>query len=105
MGGRGIRFHSEREALTLELHDRPFRPMAAPLRISHLAVATGERGGARDHAQFAALCRRAFEGLYKAGAMTINPTVAAAVSMPIVVLGFWVPMRRLTHRVPHDESR
>lgn len=53
-----MKFHSEREALTLELHDRPFRPMAAPLRVSHLAVATGERGGARDHAQFAALCRR-----------------------------------------------
>ncbi|MEQ9331404.1 DUF3422 domain-containing protein [Thalassobaculum sp.] len=53
-----MKFHSEREALTLELHDRPFRPMAAPLRVSHLAIATGERGGERDHAQFAALCRR-----------------------------------------------
>ncbi|MEQ8399210.1 DUF3422 domain-containing protein [Thalassobaculum sp.] len=53
-----MKFHSEREALTLELHDRPFRPMAAPLRISHLAIATGERGGERDQAQFAALCRR-----------------------------------------------
>ncbi len=53
-----MKFHSEREALTLELHDRPFRPMAAPLRVSHLAIATGERGGEQDHAQFAALCRR-----------------------------------------------
>lgn len=53
-----MRFHPEREALTLELHDRPFRPMSAPLRISHLAIATGERGGERDHGQFAALCRR-----------------------------------------------
>lgn len=53
-----MQFHSEREALTLELHDRPFRPMAAPLRVSHLAIATGERGGEREHAQFAALCRR-----------------------------------------------
>jgi len=53
-----MKFHSEREALTLELHDRPFRPMAAPLRISHLAIATGERGGEQDHSQFAALCRR-----------------------------------------------
>lgn len=51
-------FHPGREALILELHDRPFRPMSAPLRISHLALATGERGGERDHAQFAALCRR-----------------------------------------------
>lgn len=53
-----MQFHSEREALTLELHDRPFRPMAAPLRVSHLAIATGERDGEREHAQFAALCRR-----------------------------------------------
>ncbi|GHD60009.1 hypothetical protein GCM10017083_45520 [Thalassobaculum fulvum] len=53
-----MKFHSEREALTLELHDRPFRPMTAPLRVSQLAIATGERGGERDHAQFAALCRR-----------------------------------------------
>lgn len=53
-----MRFHPEREALTLELHDRPFRPMTAPLRVSHLAIATGERGGERDHAQVAALCRR-----------------------------------------------
>ncbi|EDP63832.1 uncharacterized membrane-anchored protein [alpha proteobacterium BAL199] len=53
-----MKFHSEREALTLELHDRPFRPMAAPLRISHLAIATGERGGERDQVQFASLCRR-----------------------------------------------
>ena len=53
-----MKFHSERDALTLELHDRPFRPMTAPLRVSHLAIATGERGGARDHVQFAALCRR-----------------------------------------------
>lgn len=53
-----MEFHPEREALTLELHDRPFRPMTAPLRVSHLAIATGERGGEQDHAQFAALCRR-----------------------------------------------
>ncbi len=53
-----MKYHPEREALTLELHDRPFRPMSAPLRVSHLAIATGERGGARDHVQFASLCRR-----------------------------------------------
>lgn len=53
-----MKFHPEHDALTLELHDRPFRPMTAPLRVSHLALATGERGGTRDHAQFAALCRR-----------------------------------------------
>lgn len=53
-----MEFHPEREALTLELHDRPFRPMTAPLRVSHLAIATGERGGEQDHAQFSALCRR-----------------------------------------------
>ena len=45
-----MKFHPEREALTLELHDRPFRPMSAPLRVSHLAIATGERGGEHDHA-------------------------------------------------------
>ena len=46
-----------------------------------------------------ALLKVAFEGLYKAGLVQISPTIAAAVSLPVVVLGFWLLMRRLTHRV------
>lgn len=52
-----MEFHSEREALTLELHERPFQSMSAPLRVSHLALGTGEQGGERDHQQLCALCR------------------------------------------------
>ena len=52
-----MKFHAEREALTLELHERPFHPMRAPVRLSHIAVGTGEQGGDRDHEQLVALCR------------------------------------------------
>ena len=40
-----MKFHAERDALTLELHERPFQSMRAPLRVSHMAVGTGEQGG------------------------------------------------------------
>jgi len=53
-----MRFHAERETLTLELHERPFQPMTAPLRISHLAVGAGEHGAEQDRAQLVDLCRR-----------------------------------------------
>ena len=52
-----MKFHAERDALTLELHERPFQSMRAPLRVSHMAVGTGEQGGERDHQQLCALCR------------------------------------------------
>jgi uncharacterized membrane-anchored protein len=48
--------HTLREALTAELHARPFAPLAAPERVSHLAMlSTG--GSAADHAHLADLCR------------------------------------------------
>jgi len=53
-----VKFHPERDALTLELHERPFQPMAAPLRVSHLAVGAGEHGAEQDRAQLVELCRR-----------------------------------------------
>jgi len=52
-----MKFHAEREALTLELHERPFQPMTAPLRVSHMALGTGEHGADQDQDQLFALCR------------------------------------------------
>ena len=52
-----MKFHPERDALTLELHARPIRPLRAPTRISHIAIGTGEHGGAADYADIVSLCR------------------------------------------------
>lgn len=53
-----MKFHPERDSLTLELHARPIRPLRAPTRISHMAFGTGEHGGERDYADLVALCRK-----------------------------------------------
>jgi uncharacterized membrane-anchored protein len=53
-----VKFHPERDQLTLELHARPIRPARAPLRISHLAFGTGEHGGEQDFQDLVALCRK-----------------------------------------------
>lgn len=53
-----MKFHPERDQLTLELHARPIRPLRAPLRISHIGFGTGEDGGAEDYKDLISLCRR-----------------------------------------------
>ena len=53
-----MKFHPERDSLTLELHARPIRPVRAPLRISHIGFGTGEHGGDRDFEDLVALCRK-----------------------------------------------
>ena len=50
--------HALRAELTNEVHARPFAPVSAPARASHLALFRGEGGRAEDHAHLAALCRR-----------------------------------------------
>ena len=49
--------HPERRALVDEIHARPYLPLRAPVRISHLAVLTGEDGQAAERAHLAELCR------------------------------------------------
>ncbi len=49
--------HPQRGALSAELHARPFAPLAAPERASHVAMLTAPGGGAADHAHLAELCR------------------------------------------------
>ncbi len=49
--------HPRRRALVDEIHARPYLPLRAPVRLSHLAVLTGEgaQGAERDH--LARLCQ------------------------------------------------
>lgn len=48
--------HPLRQALNDEVHARPFEPMVAPARISHLAVLTGEQMASQERAHLARLC-------------------------------------------------
>ena len=50
--------HPLRRSLHDEVHARPFEPMTAPLRLSHLAVLTGEDKAGQERVHLAALCRR-----------------------------------------------
>jgi uncharacterized membrane-anchored protein len=50
--------HPQREALTREVHARPFAPLSAPERVSHIAMLSGEGGAAADRAHLARLCDR-----------------------------------------------
>jgi uncharacterized membrane-anchored protein len=50
--------HPLRAALTNEIHARPPLALTAPARASHLAMVSGEAGGAADRAHLADLCRR-----------------------------------------------
>lgn len=49
--------HPLREALTNEVHARPFAAVTAPDRISQVAMVTGEGGAATDRAHLERLCR------------------------------------------------
>jgi uncharacterized membrane-anchored protein len=50
--------HPLREVLAREVHARPFAPLAAPERVSHIATLSGEGGAAADRAHFERLCQR-----------------------------------------------
>jgi uncharacterized membrane-anchored protein len=50
--------HPQREALTREVHARPFAPLSAPERVSHIAMLSGEGGATADRAHLAGLCER-----------------------------------------------
>lgn len=52
----GIDVHPARDALAAEIHARPSRPLAAPARIAHLALLTGESPAAAERDHVAALC-------------------------------------------------
>lgn len=56
--GETLPEHPHRGALARELHARPFTPIAAPHRVSHLAMVNGEGGAAADRAHLARLCQR-----------------------------------------------
>ena len=49
--------HPARRALVDEIHARPYLPLRAPVRISHLAVLTGEGGQTAERAHLAQLCQ------------------------------------------------
>ena len=48
--------HPLRRRLNDEVHARPYAKLVAPLRALHLALLTGEGGGAEDRAHLARLC-------------------------------------------------
>lgn len=50
--------HPLRHVLHNEIHARPYEELAAPLRISHLAMFSGHEAAAEDRAAVTALCRR-----------------------------------------------
>jgi uncharacterized membrane-anchored protein len=50
--------HPQREALTREVHARPFAPLFPPERATHIATISGEGGAGADRAHLATLCQR-----------------------------------------------
>jgi uncharacterized membrane-anchored protein len=52
----GLRDHPLRATLNAEVHSRPFAKLKAPVRISHLALLSGEGAAARERAHVSALC-------------------------------------------------
>ena len=55
---QGLRDHPHRRSLTDELHARPHATLTAPQRATHLAMLSGEDGGAADRSHVARLCER-----------------------------------------------
>lgn len=49
--------HPLRQALAREVHARPFPPVAAPERVSHVATVSGAGGAAADRAHLDRLCQ------------------------------------------------
>jgi len=56
-GVRGLRDHPQRRVLNDELHARPAEPLTPPLRLTHLAMLSGENAADVDRAHVARLCR------------------------------------------------
>jgi len=56
---RPLKDHALREALANEMHARPAEGLRSPLRVSHLAMLSGEGNSEIDRAHFARLCERA----------------------------------------------
>lgn len=50
--------HPSRSALAAEIHARPSLLLQAPVKISHLAVVSGEGGADADHGHLSLLCQR-----------------------------------------------
>jgi len=57
-GGVPVPEHALRHQLAHEVHARPYEVFAAPVRATHLALATGEAAHGADRDHIAALCRR-----------------------------------------------
>ena len=55
-GGVELPDHHLRQALTSEVHARPYALLKSPERASHLAVLSGEGAAAGDRAHLAELC-------------------------------------------------
>ncbi|MDX1709555.1 MAG: DUF3422 domain-containing protein [Rhodovibrionaceae bacterium] len=53
-----FREHDQRRQLALEVHARPYAPLSAPERATHIALYSGEEAGDKDREEVAALCRR-----------------------------------------------
>ncbi|WP_340115798.1 DUF3422 domain-containing protein [Pelagibius sp. 7325] len=53
----GLRDHPLRGTLNAEVHSRPFATLQAPVRVTHLALLSGEGAAARERAHVAALCK------------------------------------------------
>src|SRR3954471_9940439 len=56
---RPLKDHALREELANEMHARPAESLRSPLRVSHLAMLSGEGNSEPDRAHFARLCERA----------------------------------------------
>ncbi len=54
----GLEDHPQREALTVEVHARPYAVLQAPERASHLAMLSGDSAGDADRAHILKLCKR-----------------------------------------------
>lgn len=54
-----MRDHAHRRILNDELHARPAEPLAAPMRVTHLLMLSGEGAAALDREHLARLCRSA----------------------------------------------
>ena len=58
MPQNAFREPEQRRALASEVHARPYAPLSAPERATHIALYSGEEAGEQDREQVAALCRR-----------------------------------------------
>lgn len=54
----GLKDHPQREALTVEVHARPYAVLQAPERATHLAMLSGDSAADDDRAHILKLCKR-----------------------------------------------